>query len=124
MGKSLSIKAHPSDSFKIRRKKINVPLLLERGVLRITYAGNGKGGVVKNNDPKSFAVVTSLNEKGKSGLKIKEWPDKVVSYKEAERIINSSRPNLGSEGLIGDEKYLQILRSARNAGIKDKDIFL
>jgi hypothetical protein len=58
------------------------------------------------------------------------WPGeakkylKPASYKKAEQQINSSAPNLGSDKLVYDGKYNQILWSIKKLGIPDNVAFL
>jgi hypothetical protein len=58
------------------------------------------------------------------------WPGeakkylKPASYKKAEQQVNSSAPNLGSDKLVYDGKYNQILWSIKKLGIPDNVAFL
>lgn len=106
-------------TFKLARKQLNVPNLLKTGALRITYAGDGKGGYVRSPAPESFSVVTHLNDKAKNSP-TPQWPNKPASYLLAERKINEP---LRHEHLLYDGKYRQILKSAELLGMTAEQVF-
>jgi len=118
------VKPHPDDEFKVKRRPLNLRNLIGSRAVRITYPGDGSGDFVKDEDPSHFSIVTYMNEHGKDGSVFKKWPNKPNSVALAESIINQSKPNLGEQGLLGDEKYLQILESAKKLGLDEKQIFL
>ena len=103
-------------AFNIKRRKLNVPLLIRKGALFITYPHGEGGWEVDDKEDWSYSIITLINVKEANP----EWQkdgnnpeyQKSKSYKHAENIINSSKPNLGSSE-IGDEKYQQILNSIK-----------
>lgn len=103
-----------------KRRKLNVKKLLETKALRITYGGDGVGGYIKSEDPKSFAIVTLLNDRAKNSAS-KGWPDKPKSIPAATAAINA-KPTKG--GLVDDGKYRQIIASAMAVGLGEDQMFL
>lgn len=108
-------------SYKEPRQMLNVPELIKRGAIRITYGGDGKGGYVESDDPSDFSLVTNINKESSSMFD--KWPDKPISYDVAAQIINS--PIDKKKGhLVYDGKYRQILDSAKMLGLPDELIYL
>src|SRR5262245_43273144 len=109
-------------TFRVPRRRLNVTKLLASKALRITYADDGKGGFVKSKDPKSFSVVSAVNDQA-AGSVTPNWPDKPQSYALAKHLINKPlRP--GHEHLLYDGKYRQIVDSARMKKMSEGDVFL
>lgn len=107
-----------SFTFKIERKKLNVPLLIQRGAIFVTFPHGEQGWETDDNEAWSYSLITLYNVMGGG------WPAeakkylKPISYKHAENSINSSKPNLGSDELVYDGKYNQILWSIKKLGLK------
>lgn len=111
-------------TFEEARRPLNLRNLIQSGALRITYAGNGKGGFTNTQDPESFSIITKMNEESGPRNLFAKFPDKPQSYPVAERMFNQSAPNLGRYRLLDDGKYRQIVESARMLGMSDEQIFL
>jgi hypothetical protein len=116
-----------SVTFNIERRKLNIPLLIKKGALFITYPHGDEGWETNDEEDWSCSIITLVNVKKGNPEWQKEGnkPEyqKPKSYKHAEKVINSSKPNLGSSE-IGDEKYQQILDSIKMLNISEKDAFL
>jgi hypothetical protein len=103
------------------RQMLNVPELIKRGAIRITFGGDGKGGFVESDDPNDFSLVSKVNSV--QDKMYDKWPDKPQAYEAAARIINSPiDPKTGH--LVYDGKYRQILDSAKMLGLPDELIYL
>lgn len=88
--------------------------LIDAGVVRVTYPGNGKdGGYVKNEDPEAWSIVTLANDLTK-GSYTKKWPDKPKSIK--------SVVSMPFDELMYDGKYNQILWSIKKLGLNKEDL--
>jgi len=108
-------------SYKEPRQMLNVPELIKRGAIRITYGGDGKGGYVESDDPNDFSLITNVNKQKSSDYDA--WPDKPEAYETAMRMINEPvDPKKGH--LVYDGKYRQILDSAKMLGLPDELIYL
>jgi hypothetical protein len=108
-------------SYKEPRQMLNVPELIKRGAIRITFGGDGKGGFVESDDPEDFSLITEVNKRKSSDYD--KWPDKPQAYEAAARMINSPiDPKTGH--LVYDGKYRQILDSAKMLGLPDELIYL
>jgi len=105
-------------TFNLERKKLNIPLLIEKGALFITYPHGEAGWETDSEEDWSYSIITLVNVK-EGGWK-KEAPKyiKPKSYKHAETVINSPEPK------IGDEKYQQILDSIKMLNIPENEAFL
>ena len=116
-----------SVTFNIERRKLKIPLLIKKGALFITYPHGDEGWETNDEEDWSYSIITLVNVKKGNPEWQKEGnkPEyqKPKSYKHAEKVINSSKPNLGSSE-IGDEKYQQILDSIKMLNISEKDAFL
>lgn len=108
-------------AYKEPRRMLNVPELIKRGAIRITYGGDGKGGYVESDDPNDFSLITNVNKQKSSDYDA--WPDKPEAYEAAMRMINETvNPKKGH--LVYDGKYRQILDSAKMLGLPDELIYL
>jgi len=116
-----------SVTFNIKRRKLNIPLLIKKGALFITYPHGDDGWETNDEKDRSCSIITLVNVKEANpkwqGEGNKPEYQKPKAYKHAEKVINSSKPNLGSSE-IGDEKYQQILDSIKMLNISEKDAFL
>ena len=109
---------------KIKRRKLNVPALIEAGAILITYPHGEQGWETDDERDWSFSLITLYNVlKGGWTSEAKKYL-KPKSYKQAEQQINASAPNLGSDQLVYDGKYNQILWSIKKLGIPDNVAFL
>jgi hypothetical protein len=89
--------------------------LLESGAFRVTHQANPDGGY--NPDPKAgFSLVSAYNDI--AGNQSKTWKDNPEAYSVVKNMM-LQRPSD-----IGEHKYLQIIQSAKDIGLKDSDIFL
>ena len=120
---------YSSLTFKIKRRKLNVPELIKRGAIFVTYAHDEDGWEADPDNQNhmsdwSHSLITLYNvELGKkTGGWTAEAPEyiKPKSYSHAERSINSSAPNLGNNQLVYDGKYNQILWSIEKLKIPCK----
>lgn len=107
-------------TFRDHRIPLNLSSLIRRGAVRITYAGDGKGGVSWSNDPESFSVVTLMNDQSKASA-TRTWPNKPISYALAQKLMNAP---LRKDHLLYDGKWRQILWSADALGMTADEIFL
>ena len=114
-------------TFNIERRKLNVPLLIEKGAIFITYPHGENGWETNDKRDWSYSIITLVNVEDANpkwqGEGNRPEYQKPKAYKQAEKIINSSKPNLGSSE-IGDEKYQQILKSIEKLNIPEKEAFL
>jgi len=110
--------------FQIPRRKLNVPALIKAGAVFVTYPHGEQGWETDNREDWAYSLLSLYN------VKQGGWPSeakkylKPASYKKAEQQINSSAPNLGSDRLVYDGKYNQILRSIKKLSIPDNVAFL
>ena len=115
---------YDNTTFKIKRRKLNVPALIEAGAILITYPHSEQGWETDDERDWSFSLITLYNVlKGGWTSEAKKYL-KPESYRQAEQQINSSAPNLGSNQLVYDGKYNQILWSIKKLGIPDNVAFL
>jgi len=116
-----------SASFGIERRRLNIPLLIKKKALFITYPHGDNGWETNAAEDWNYSIVTLVNVKegNPEWQKDGDKPEyqKPQSYKHAEKVINSSKPNLGNSE-IGDEKYQQIIKSAKLLNIPEKEVFL
>ena len=111
-------------TFKIKRRKLNVPALIKAGAIFITYPHGEQGWETDDNRVWSYSLISLYNVQGGGWTKDAKNYLKPQSYKRAEQQINSSAPNLGSDQLVYDGKYNQILWSIKKLGIPDNVAFL
>ena len=111
-------------TFQTERKRLNVPALIKAGAILVTHPHSEQGWETDNKEDWAFSLLSLYN------VLQGGWPSeakkylKPQSYKRAEQQINSSAPNLGSDKLVYDGKYNQILWSIKKLGIPDNVAFL
>ena len=94
-------------------KPLNFDKLLESGAFRVTHQGLDNG---YNPDPKAgFSLVSAYNDA--VGDNTRKWKDNPLAHTVVRELM-TQRPSD-----IGAHKYLQIVESARDLGLTDKDIF-
>ena len=95
-------------------RPLNFDALLKAGAVRVTNRGLDNGKF--DPDPKSgFSLVSAYNDAVGEGTR--SWPANPEAYNVV-RDMFMTRPED-----IQTHKYLQILQSARDLGLKDSDIF-
>ena len=95
-------------------RPLNFDALLKSGAVRVTNRGLDDGKF----DPSptsGFSLVSAYNDAVGEGTR--QWPSNPQAY-DVVRDMFMTRPED-----IQAHKYLQILQSARDLGLKDKDIF-
>ena len=95
-------------------RPLNFDALLKAGAVRVTNRGLDDGKY----DPSptsGFSLVSAYNDAVGEGTR--QWPANPQAY-DVVRDMFATRPED-----IQAHKYLQILQSARDLGLKDKDIF-
>lgn len=98
-------------------RPLNFERLLASKAFRVTNQGNEAGGY--NKDPKvGFSLVSAYNDAVGEGDGTNKWPDNPTFYPVVRELM-TMRPSD-----IGAHKYLQIIQSARDMGLKDEDIFM
>ena len=111
---------YDSTTFTQERRKLNVPLLIQRGAIFVTHPHSKEGWETDNPEAWAFSLITLLNvAQGGWAAEAKKYL-KPASYKQAERQINSSAPNLGTDRLVYDGKYNQILWSIQKLGLGEE----
>jgi hypothetical protein len=96
-------------------KPLNFDKLIESGALRVTNQGLPDGSF--NPDPKAgFSLVSAYNDL--AGGSSKNWTNNPEAYEVVKNML-VERP-----ADIGGYKYMQIVQSAKDLGLSDKDIFL
>jgi hypothetical protein len=94
---------------------LNFEALIKSGALRVTHQGLPDGSY--NPDPEAgFSLVSAYNDI--AGGQSKQWKNNPLAYEVVKNMLMESPQN------IGPYKYLQIIQSARDLGLSDKDIFL
>ena len=102
---------------KVDYKPLNFEQLLKAGAFRVTH--QGLDGERYNKDPKAgFSVVSRYNDAIGQGGGTAKWKDNPLAYDAVRRIFTAMPQDLAPH------KYLQIIESARDLGLKDNDIFL
>ena len=115
---------YSNTTFNVDRRKLNVPALIQKGAILVTHPHGEQGWETDNKEDWAFSLLSLYN------VLQGGWPSeakkylKPESYKRAEQQINSSAPNLGSDRLVYDGKYNQILWSIKKLGIPDNVAFL
>jgi hypothetical protein len=115
---------YSNTTFNVDRRKLNVPALIQKGAIFVTYPHGEQGWETDNKEDWAFSLLSLYN------VLQGGWPNeakkylKPESYRRAEQQINSSAPNLGSDKLVYDGKYNQILWSIKKLGIPDNVAFL
>lgn len=116
--------SYTGTTFEIQRRKLNVPALIKAGAILVTYPHGEQGWETDNREDWAFSLLSLYN------VLQGGWPSeakkylKPQSYKRAEQQINSSAPNLGTDKLVYDGKYNQILWSIKRLGIPDSVAFV
>ena len=111
-------------TYDLPRRMLNVPELIRRGAIFVTYPHDTSGWETDAQEDWQLGVISLYNvAHGGWSVEAKKHL-KPASYKKAEQQINSSAPNLGSDKLIYDGKYNQILWSIKKLGIPDNVAFL
>jgi hypothetical protein len=116
--------SYSNTTFQTERRRLNVPALIKAGALFVTYPHGEQGWETDNQEDWAYSLISLYN------VMQGGWPGeakkylKPASYKKAEQQINSSAPNLGSDKLVYDGKYNQILWSIKKLGIPDNIAFL
>lgn len=94
---------------------LNFDALKKAGVFRVTHQGLDGGKY--NPDPKAgFSLVSAYNDALQSGTE--KWKDNPLAYDVVKNMFTQAPENIGAH------KYLQIVESAKDLGLKDEDIFL
>jgi hypothetical protein len=94
-------------------KPLNFDELIKAGAFRVTHQGLDKG---YNPDPTAgFSLVSAYNDA--VGDQTRGWKDNPAAYGVV-RGLFTERPSD-----IGAHKYMQIIQSARDLGLTDKQIF-
>lgn len=115
---------YSNTTFNVDRRKLNVPALIQKGAILVTHPHGEQGWETDNKEDWAFSLISLYN------VLYGGWPSeakkylKPQSYIRAEQQINSSAPNLGSDKLVYDGKYNQILWSIKQLGIPDNVAFL
>jgi hypothetical protein len=112
-------KALTSDNseLKVDFRPLNADALLKIGAVRVTHRGLDDGAF--DPDPtKGFSLVSGYNDAVGGSGGTKKWPNN-PKFMSVLKDMLTARPHD-----IGAHKYLQIVESARDLGLKDKDIFL
>ncbi len=115
---------YSNTTFQTERKRLNVPALIKAGALFVTCPHGEQGWETDNQEDWAYSLISLYNVmQGGWSIEAKKYL-KPASYKKAEQQINSSAPNLGSDKLVYDGKYNQILWSIKKLGIPDNVAFL
>ena len=101
-------------ALKPEYRPLNFENLLKAGAFRVTHRGVDDG---YDPDPDSgFSVVSAYNDAVGEGTR--KWKDNPKAL-DVVRDMFTTRPTD-----IGAHKYLQIIESAKDLGLKDRDIFM
>ena len=111
---------YDSETFNIKRRPLNVPLLIQRGAIFVTYPHGDDGWETDAKEDWQFSLITLLNVLSGGWAAEAKQHLKPNSYKKAEQQINSSAPNLGNDTLVYDGKYNQILWSIKRLGLGEQ----
>ena len=111
-------------TYDLPRRILNVPELIRRGAIFVTYPHGDQGWETDPQEDWEFSLISLMNVEQIPWCKEAPKYRKPASYKNAEHSINSSAPNLGSNKLVYDGKYNQILWSIEKLGIPDNVAFL
>jgi hypothetical protein len=111
---------YDSTTFNQQRRQLNVPLLIQKGAIFVTYPHGEQGWETDAEEDWAYSLITLYNvQQGGWTAEARKYL-KPISYKRAEQQINSSAPNLGSDQLVYDGKYNQILWSIKKLGLDAK----
>ena len=111
-------------TYDLPRRMLNVPELIRRGAIFVTYPHGDQGWETDAQEDWQLGLISLMNVEQIPWCKEAPKYRKPASYKKAEQQINSSAPNLGSNKLVYDGKYNQILWSIKKLGIPDNVAFL
>jgi len=93
---------------------LNFEKLLQAGAFRVTHRGLDEG---YDPDPKAgFSLVSAYNDA--VGDQTRGWKDNALAHPVVKNMFETTPENIGAH------KYLQIVQSAKDIGLDDKDIFL
>jgi hypothetical protein len=96
---------------------LNFDALQKSGAFRVTHQGMGDGKY--NPDPKAgFSLVSAYNDAVGKDSGTSQWKDNPLAYEVVKNMFEQAPENIGAH------KYMQIIESAKDLGLKDKDIFL
>ena len=98
-------------------RPLNFENLIRAKALRVTHQGNSEGTYSKNPSA-GFSLVSGYNDALSPGEGTNLWPDNPKFYEVVKDMV-TNRPHD-----IAPYKYMQIIQSARDLGLKDSDIFL
>ena len=94
---------------------LNFDALQKIGAFRVTHQGLDGGEY--NPDPNAgFSLVSKYNDLAGGGTP--KWKDNPAAYDVVRGMFTQTPENIGAH------KYMQIVESARQLGLSDKDIFL
>ena len=111
-------------TFKIKRRKLNVSSLIKAGTLFVAYPHGEHGWKTDDKEIWSYSLISLYNVQYGDWAKDAIKYCKPESYTQAEQDINSSAPNLGTNKLVYDGKYKQILWSIKKLNIPNNVAFL
>ena len=111
---------YDSETFEIKRRPLNVPLLIQRGAIFVTDPHGDNGWETNHPEDWQFSLITLFNVLSGGWTAEAKQHLKPNSYKKAEQQINSSAPNLGNDQLVYDGKYNQILWSIDKLGLGEQ----
>lgn len=98
-------------------RPLNFESLVRSGAARITQPGNGRdGGFDASDDPEQWSLVTHANDTHPDSV-TRAWPDKPSAYGSAFGLLNNP-------GALYDGKYRQLVWSAKQLGMADRDIYM
>ena len=97
-------------------RPLNFESLIGSGAARITQPGDGRGGYTASDDPEQWSLVTHANDTHPDSV-TRAWPDKPSAHGSAFGLLNDPRA-------LYDGKYRQLIWSAKQRGMADKDIYL
>ena len=102
-------------NLNVNYQPLNFDALQKIGAFRVTHQGLDGGQF--NPDPTAgFSLVSKYNDL--AGDNTVNWKDNPLAYDIVRKLFTESPANIGAH------KYLQIIESARQLGLSDKDIFL
>ena len=98
-------------------KPLNYDALKDIGAFRVTNQGYGEGKF--NPDPKAgFSLVSKYNDLVGGDKGTINWPDNEAAHPIVKNMMENAPENIGAH------KYLQIIQSAKDLGLPEKDIYL
>lgn len=108
-----------SDNTKLKAdfRPLNFDNLIKIGAVRATHRGLDDGSFDPNPEG-GFSIVSGYNDAIGGDIGTKTWKDNPKFLPVLKELLMSRPQDLGAH------KYLQIVESARDLGLKDEDIFL